>query len=252
MKKIIQSSHAHYESCNEIPSEHRDSLVTETITLGYWDEYRWLWLVVHSNYTLKLIPCIVLGDLLNEQKETISVTTEGGHRWTFTYQGRTTITNEWTTSIMMLVVDERTNLLQKSRRGPVKAACRCYTAAGRHLWLKWLVPCDHCVLEQAELKSTNTVINAHTTNGLSSLNMSNWFAIEAALLTLHLNKADFSNVKTLWVRPPCTGTVLMMCRGIRQDSEQWPGAKDGYQQAVVFNHLSQTPLDNGCPMVCKL
>lgn len=27
--------------------------------------------------------------------------------------------------------------------------------------------------------------------------------------------------------------------GVRQDSEQWPAAGDRYQQAVVFNHLSE-------------
>lgn len=42
----------------------------------------------------------------------------------FTYQGRTTITNEQTTSVMMLVVDrKRRFLFQKSHQGPVKTGC---------------------------------------------------------------------------------------------------------------------------------
>lgn len=40
MGKINQSTHAHYESCNEISSKHRASLITEMITLNYRDEYR--------------------------------------------------------------------------------------------------------------------------------------------------------------------------------------------------------------------
>lgn len=70
-------------------------------------------------------------------KETVSVTKGGGHRWTFTYQRTTTITNEWTTSITMSVIDKKGLIcFRLPRWGPVKAACWCYTAAGRHFWLK--------------------------------------------------------------------------------------------------------------------
>lgn len=88
-----------------------------------------------QKFHLKTLPVDCFRGSTEWAKETISVTTEGGHRWTFTYQRTTTITNEWTTSITMSVIDRGACLLEDT---PLRA-CEgrvCYTAAGRHLWLK--------------------------------------------------------------------------------------------------------------------
>lgn len=43
----------------------------------------------------------------------------------------------------------------------------------------------------------------------------------------------------------------MMCWGSGKTVSSDLQLGDRYQQAVVFNHLSETPLANGCPVVCK-
>lgn len=53
--------------------------------------------------------------------------------------------------------------------------------------------------------------------------------------------------------PSCIGTILMMCLGEKESGET---LSDDLQlrtdnQQAVFYQLSQTPLVNGCPMVCK-
>lgn len=53
----------------------------------------------------------------------------------FTYQGRTTITNERTSSVRMLITEGK----KKRRYLPkkVKAVFWCHAAVGRHMWLKY-------------------------------------------------------------------------------------------------------------------
>lgn len=54
--------------------------------------------------------------------------------------------------------------------------------------------------------------------------------------------------------PSCIGTILMMCLGGKESGETLSNGlqlRTDNQQAVLLYQLSQTPLVNGCPMVCK-
>lgn len=114
-------------------------------TVICWSLKQLLWIIEMNTglvncgsqqFHLKTLPLDCFRGSTEWAKETISVTTEGGHKWMFTYQRTTTITNEWTTSITMSVIDKGLIRFKIPCWGPVKAVCWCYTAAGRHFWLE--------------------------------------------------------------------------------------------------------------------
>lgn len=144
---------------------------------------------------------------------------DGGWAQMNVYIPRSTITNECTTSIMMLVFDKKGLVCFRT---PAEGLWRQYV--GVTLLLEGMCGSKGLfminVFGTGQNQSAHTVLkhfricSAHKNNNLSSLNSLDSFAIEAALLTLQtkINRAFFSNVRTLWLTPPCTGTKLMMCR----------------------------------------
>lgn len=117
--------------------KHRDSLVTETVTLDYYmmkagpvnGASQRLWSFI------KLFPWIVLGCLLEWAKETDKC---DNRRWAqnecLHTKERTTITNECTTSITVSVIDKGTlSASEHPAEGLWSHFVWCYTAAGRHV-----------------------------------------------------------------------------------------------------------------------
>lgn len=110
-------------------------------TVIYWSLKRLLWIIEMNTgpvncgsqqFHLKTLPLDCFRGSTEWAKETISVTTEGGHKWMFTYQRTTTITNEWTTSITMSVIDKGTfplqNTLLRASEGSMLVLHCCWKA----------------------------------------------------------------------------------------------------------------------------
>lgn len=141
------------------------------------------------------------------------------------YIPRSTITNECTTS------NNDVSFRQKKKDSSASehplGACEGSMVVLHCCWKACVVQndtsydCSFWNRPEWERAHTHTVIrqcpicSAHKPKRLAPLNTLDWFAIEAALLTLQtkINRAFFSNVRTLWLTPPCTGTILMVCRG---------------------------------------
>lgn len=134
-KKRNHSSHAQYEIYNDkLPHPPTWQRFT-----GHWNDYSGF---IEMNtapvncgsqrFHSKALPLDYFRGSTEWAKEKISVTTEGKHKWMFTYQGRPTINNEWTTSITSSVIDKGFICFKPPCWGPMKAVCLCYTAAERH------------------------------------------------------------------------------------------------------------------------
>lgn len=160
----------------KFPQTQRASLVTERITLDYRDEYRPCELCFTS---YKRFPCFFFF------KEIYWMSKGNGkcdkRRWAQmnVYIPENNNHYQWVNNINNDVSYWQKGLIcfRIPRWGPVKAACWCYTAAGRHFWLK---------TSRQIMKSTSSG-SQFAIKGFVPMPESRWYYPQCfATLSLHL------------------------------------------------------------------